>query len=118
MEFISLYFPAQHTVDEGHIQSAAHHVCQQVILPLLVAAGVEGRQRVKGHAFFGAQRPQDRIGDARRVKDTVDVAAVHVSAAAEGVFNLILAGGSEFVYLVSYVVDAETLETGLAIDFA
>ena len=43
MEFVSLYFPAQHTVDEGHIQSAAHHVCQQVILPLLVTAGVEGK---------------------------------------------------------------------------
>ena len=104
MEFVSLYFPAQHTVDEGHIQSAAHHVCQQVILPLLVAAGVEGRQRVKGHAFFGAQRPQDRIGDAWRVKDTMDVAAVHVSATAEGRHLLPAAPHVDLVALIGQAV--------------
>ena len=56
-ELVSLYFPAQHPVDKGHIQSAAYHVRQQVILPLLVAAGIEGRQCVKGHTLSGAQRP-------------------------------------------------------------
>ena len=83
MEFVSLYFPAQHPVDKGHIQSAAHHVCQQVILPFLVAAGVEGRQRVKGHALSGAQCFQDRIRDARRAKNAVDIAAVDIAHADE-----------------------------------
>ena len=67
-ELVSLYFPAQHSVDKGHIQSAAYHIRQQVILPFLVAVGVKGRQRVKGHALSGAQCFQDRIGDTRRVK--------------------------------------------------
>lgn len=68
LELVSLYFPAQHPVDKGHIQSAAYHVRQQVVLPFLVAAGVKGCQRVKGHALSGAQCFQDRIRDARRVK--------------------------------------------------
>ena len=101
-----LYLPMQHTVDKGHIQSAAHHVRQQVVLPLLVAAGVEGRQRVKGHALSGAQRPQDRIGDARRVKDAVDVAAVHVSAAAEGRHLLPAASHVDLIPLVGQAVPA------------
>ena len=69
---------SQHPINEFHIQSRAHRVRQQIILPLPICRPVEGPERRKRHAAPRADRLQDLIRDARRVKYPMHIAAVDV----------------------------------------
>lgn len=76
-------FAAQGAVDEVHIEPRTHSVCQKIVLLGLVSGSVKRTEDRSVQSALFAQRLQNRVCHARRVKNTVDIAAVDIAGAGE-----------------------------------